>query len=291
MTDEERWHEDRRQGIGGSDASVIMNVSPWSTEWILWAQKVGKLPPAPATPAMARGTRLEPIARAQYNAASGQHMEPVRLVHPEHPWMIGNLDGMNGSGILEVKCPGAEAHGYALRGEVPPYYIPQVQHYLAVSGAAWCDYYSFDGVNGVTVRVLPDPAYIADLIAREQAFWHRVVFDDPPPLSDRDTLIREDDEWLQAARIYRDYEARVVEATRQKEAAKELLLKLRGKYPRVQGGGVLLTEYEVKGSIDNKRVYAELLKGVDLEKYRGPTRTQVRVTVQDELQGLDGKVA
>ena len=36
------WLEHRRHGIGGSDAAVIMGVSPWKSLMDLWLEKTGQ---------------------------------------------------------------------------------------------------------------------------------------------------------------------------------------------------------------------------------------------------------
>ncbi len=58
-----------------------------------------------------------------------------------------SLDGHVGdfAGIVEVKCPKSATHlGYLRGGKVPAAYLPQITHNLWVSGAAWCDFLSFD---------------------------------------------------------------------------------------------------------------------------------------------------
>lgn len=36
------WLEQRRKGIGGSDAPVIMGVNPWRSPMDLWLEKTGE---------------------------------------------------------------------------------------------------------------------------------------------------------------------------------------------------------------------------------------------------------
>jgi len=288
--EEAAWHEERRQGIGGSDACIIMQTLPpeWGrTPWKLWALKRGLLAPEPPNPAMERGTRLEPVARDAYEAVVGGLVMPARLRHPHHPWMVGNLDGLSPDGklVLEVKCPGRESHEKALKGEVPAAYYPQVQHYLAVSGADRCHYWSFDGEKGALVVVERDSAYIAKLIDAERAFWALVESGTEPELTDRDVVERQDDEWLLAAALYREHEARVVESEALLKAAREKLLSLANGTPRVRGGGVLLTRYTTKGAVDYKKIPA--LKGLDLDPFRGPDKTAFRVSLEKKLEGHD----
>ena len=40
----EEWLKDRRLGIGGSEASIVMGVSPWATRRDLYYDKIGRKP-------------------------------------------------------------------------------------------------------------------------------------------------------------------------------------------------------------------------------------------------------
>lgn len=96
---------------------------------------------------MRRAVALEPRAIAAYEALTGCFVQRSGfLAHATLP--VGcSLDGHVGdfAGLLEVKCPKATTHlGYLEAGTVPAEYLPQIVHNLWVSGAAWCDFLSFD---------------------------------------------------------------------------------------------------------------------------------------------------
>ena len=44
----EEWKEIRRQGLGGSDAGIVMGHSPWSSRLNLWKEKRGLLEETPS---------------------------------------------------------------------------------------------------------------------------------------------------------------------------------------------------------------------------------------------------
>lgn len=98
--------------------------------------------------AMQRGIDLEPKAFAAYEALTGSvAVRTGFLAHTTH--LVGcSLDGHidNFAGILEIKCPKSSTHlGYWRGpGSVPEDYLPQITHNLWVTGAAWCDFLSFD---------------------------------------------------------------------------------------------------------------------------------------------------
>jgi putative phage-type endonuclease len=96
---------------------------------------------------MQRGVELEAEARAAYEADTGVLVDQTGfLAHAD--LMVGcSLDGHVGdfAGIIEIKCPRSANHLAAVRaGGVPSKYLPQITHNLWVTGAAWCDFVSYD---------------------------------------------------------------------------------------------------------------------------------------------------
>ena len=71
------WHRWRRQGIGASDAPVIMGETPFKTPRTLWSIKTGRMREDPAGPAARRGRELEWFARRAYERQTGIQMEPL----------------------------------------------------------------------------------------------------------------------------------------------------------------------------------------------------------------------
>lgn len=99
------------------------------------------------SPEMQRGVELEPAAFALYEAVTGRLVDRSWfLAHRE--LMAGcSLDGHVGDfeGLIEIKCPKAATHLANLKsGGVPAKYLPQITHNLWVTGAAWCDFVSYD---------------------------------------------------------------------------------------------------------------------------------------------------
>jgi putative phage-type endonuclease len=267
------WLAWRNEGLGGSDAPIIMGDSPWTTPYQLWERKLGLAPDQTQTFRMTRGIDMEPIARAAYESLTGEIVEPICVTHPVFEWMRVSLDGMPlGGGIpLEIKCPGAADHAEAVAGRVPGKYKAQLQHAMACTQAPKMHYFSYDGENGVLVVVDRDDAYIAQMIETEQAFWQCVCTKTPPAGAPRD-----DEAWMTAAKAYRAAKVASDEAEATLKAAKEVLVELGGGY----GGGVKCTATPVKGAVDYAGI-PELLT-VDLEPYRKKGRTDWRVTVDKD---------
>jgi predicted phage-related endonuclease len=93
------------------------------------------------------GVEHETAARYAYEALTGELVRPVGFVTHDTLSAGCSPDGEieHFAGLLEVKCPKSATHLSYLRGRgVPSTYLPQVQHNLFVTGAAWCDFVSFD---------------------------------------------------------------------------------------------------------------------------------------------------
>lgn len=266
-TSGEEWHKWRGQGLGSSDAPVIMGASPWSTPYQLWEEKIGLTKREVSNFATQRGHELEPVARAQYELETGLDMPATLAVHETRPWLRASLDGFNAENniVLEIKCPGKDDHETAVNGKVPDKYYPQLQHQLLVTGATCVHYYSFDGKRGVLVEVKPDLPYIQRLLNTELAFWDNVLTKIPPPLSDADIKKCDNFEMLGLADTLVMITEQVKKLEAEAEAIKEKL-KAAMDHPIVQFGRVKGQRIYRAGSIDYKSV--KELADVDLEQYR-----------------------
>ena len=111
------WHRWRLQGIGASDAPVVMGDAPFRTRRYLWSVKTGLARESGVGPAARRGRALEYAARIAYERHTGIQMEPLCLVHDGLQWMRASLDGLSFDGaiVLEIKCPWGNRDQAALR--------------------------------------------------------------------------------------------------------------------------------------------------------------------------------
>ena len=97
--------------------------------------------------AMQRGIDKEADAFAAYEAMTGELATPVGFLAHDSLMSGCSPDGQVGGyrGILELKCPKTATHvGYLRAGRVPAAYQPQIHHNLWITGAEWCDFFSFD---------------------------------------------------------------------------------------------------------------------------------------------------
>lgn len=179
MTREE-WLLWRKAGMGSSDAPAIMGASKWSTPVECLLEKAdrtdGRLRAPWEIKVMNRGVRLEPEARLSYENWLSIKMPKKLVIHPRFPQLRASFDGLNRDEgrVLEIKCPGKEAHATALAGKIPEDYFWQCVHLLMVSGMEWLDYYSYDGENGVAVAMRRDLSAEKRLMEMELDFWKLV---------------------------------------------------------------------------------------------------------------------
>lgn len=175
------WHAFRNKGLGSSDAGIISGLMPeaWDGFYSLKRQRTGLSKKAFSPEKeiiITRGQDLEEQARQAYVDLMGIEMEPACFIHPLRDWQRSSLDGIdkNWSTILEIKCSGEKVYNkVAYDLDIPDYYFAQMQHQLAtVPTATKAHFWMFDPERGgVLLEVLPDPAFIRELIRREGWFW------------------------------------------------------------------------------------------------------------------------
>src|SRR5438093_1095427 len=232
------WHEHRRKHRNASETPVVLGVSPWLTPYQLWQHKLGLTEPV-VTPTMLRGTELEPAARAAYEARTGLVMQPLVLVDGEYSV---SLDGLTlcGDRILEIKCPmkGRDSTLWKTveAGRLPEHYQWQVQHQLMVTKAEVAAVFVFDGAEGIQLEVTPDPNAWPQIHAAWDAFMRCVTESQAPPLTARDTRVRDDPEWLSAAAAYLELRTAYDELSAKFDEAKAQLVGL-ANHAKEQGGG------------------------------------------------------
>lgn len=185
----EEWLEWRRKGIGGSDAAAIVGLNPYRSAFDVYAEKLGIKPEEPDNEAMRQGRDLEDYVAQRFEEATGKKVRRKNgiLQHPEHQWMIGNIDrwvvGENAG--LECKTTSVLNKAKFYQGEFPPQYYVQCVHYMAVTGAEkW--YLAVLILNKAfhIFEIQRDENEIQALIEAEKHFWEEHVVKRIPPSPD-----------------------------------------------------------------------------------------------------------
>ena len=179
-----------------------MGLHPYKSQLALWLEKTGRddlFAPIDvndeSTP-LYWGTLLEPIVAAHYTKRTDNRVRRVNAVlqHPDHPWMLANLDrevvGVPEVQILECKTAGVQGSRLWKDG-VPEYVQLQVQHQLAVTGKRAADVAVLIGGQELQIhRIKRDNLLIARLIQLEEVFWGYVQSDIAPPADGSDSADR-----------------------------------------------------------------------------------------------------
>ena len=189
----EDWLEYRKQGIGGSDASVVCGINRYKSPVELWMEKTGQLPHQEAGEAAYWGTQLEPFVRAEFTKRTGIEVSRRNelLQSEEHPFMLANLDGICevpdvGPCIFEAKTASAYKVG-EWEDAIPDEYALQLAHYMAVTGYAGAYIAVLIGGNTFKWKFIErDEELISMLIQLETDFWNHVQDGTPPPLDGSD---------------------------------------------------------------------------------------------------------
>lgn len=266
----DEWLNWRRQGIGGSDAPAIMGVSPYSTPFQKWEEKVFDKTKKDNW-AMRGGRFGEAEAKFEYQSLSGISVFPRNIESTEIDWLHASLDGIDNKGdrIVEIKKTGEEDHEGALKGIVPAKYMPQCQHILKVTEKNSMDYFSSPvaGGPGVIVKVDRDSSYIeSQLFPKEVEFWNMVLSQKAPEFMDRDFKNMEknkswrkaSEDWKTTKRLLKDTEAY------ESELRKELIALAKDR--SAEGNNVKLLKTMTRGNVDYMAAFAHYIACLQ-EKY------------------------
>ena len=182
MTREE-WLEERKTGIGGSDASAIVGLNPYSDNIKLWEIKTKD--------------NLRQSFAIKHPEFEVIHEENTIIRHPKYPFLFASLDGIlvnketGEKGVLEIKTSKIlrSMQKEKWNDRVPDNYFIQVLHYLNVTGFSFAYLfaeltYSDDLQMTKTFKfdrnnLVEDIEYLQE---KEIEFWKYVEEDKRPPL-------------------------------------------------------------------------------------------------------------
>jgi putative phage-type endonuclease len=177
--------QDRRTFIGGSDAPVIMGISPWKTPYQLWLEKTGQAPEADLSEIerVQWGIKLEDLVAREFVARTGMKVRRVnqRQRHKAKQHFVAQIDRrIVGGGILECKTTdGARKSDWD--DGVPDHYLVQVQHQMMVTGESFA-YVAvlFGGNTFQFYKVERDNDLIQNMEVILDNFWSLVQTKTPP---------------------------------------------------------------------------------------------------------------
>ena len=269
------WLEERRKGIGGSDAAAVAGLNPWRSAAAVYLDKVGEVEPEELSGERIRvGHDLEDYVARRFAEATGKKVRRnnFMLHHDEYPFLLADVDRevVGENAILECKT----TNSFAAKdwAEEPPlHYQIQCLHYLLVTGADRCYIAALIGNDAFKWFVIErDEETIANLMQIECDFWRDYIEKGicPPP---------------DGSKAYEEV--------------------LRKKYPEDDGGSVILSREAVKAlneletvgrSLkaleDEKRMYEQIVKEELGEASQGVYDGETRVTWKVQKRtSLDSK--
>lgn len=204
MTKEE-WLEERKNGIGGSDAATIMGLNPYKSTIDLWEEKTRRKEAEDISdkPYVKYGTNAENLLRELFKLDfpkyEVRHEENAIIKHPTHPFLFASLDGTlvdtetGELGILEIKTTNIlqSMQKEKWKERIPDNYFCQVLHYLNVTGYSFAILkaqlkFDYDGDIVLQTRhyyidrkeVEQDIKLLND---KEIEFWEKYVVPDKEP--------------------------------------------------------------------------------------------------------------
>lgn len=148
LNSREEWLEKRKSYIGGSEASCIVGMNPYTTNVELWELKTGrrKAEDISDKPYVKYGTEAEEYLRNLFALDFPQYEvfyeENNMWLNSDYPFGHASLDGWlveketGKKGILEIKTTNIiqSIQKDKWKGRIPDNYYIQVLHYLMVTG-------------------------------------------------------------------------------------------------------------------------------------------------------------
>lgn len=186
------WYEQRRRGIGGSDAAAVLGYSRWHSAYDVWRDKITDDVADADNESTRRGTRREPELIQEYSNLTGKAVyKAPHLIHPEINYVCANLDGIiPGERVIEAKTS-RRRDGWGDEGteDVPIDYYLQCQHYMMIAVALdlipatnpLCDI--FVSIAGEAIQcytITGNKELWAAMLTKYADFWRHVTDLTPP---------------------------------------------------------------------------------------------------------------
>ena len=179
MTHEE-WLEQRKRGIGGSDAGAVCGLDPYSSPLKVFRDKTSRETEEMDNEAVRQGHDLEDYVAQRFMKASGKKVRRSGLMycHEKYPFMIADVDRLVVGEDAGLECKTANAYNADKwkDGKIPLHYVIQCYHYMAVTGKkAWYIAAVILGLDFVYYRLEWDDELVRYLIEVEENFWNKYV--------------------------------------------------------------------------------------------------------------------
>ena len=176
----EEWLRLRKLGLTGTDAGAITGLNPYMSAFDVWEDKLSDKVADFDNEAMRQGRDLEAYVAQRFTEEIGLKVRNVNYIcqNENHPVLLADFDrlivGENAG--LECKTVSPYSADRWSEGQIPPWYVMQVQHYLAVSGyERWYIAALVFGKEFIVRHIDRDEELIQNLITIEERFWNENV--------------------------------------------------------------------------------------------------------------------
>ncbi len=194
------WLRLRRMGIGGSDAGAICGLNPYVSAMSVYKSKVSDDVDDEDNETMRQGRDLEEYVAKRFCEAAGLKVRRSNMMYRsrEYPFMIADVDRLvvGEDAGLECKTASVFSADKWKDGKIPPHYLMQCYHYMAVTGRkAWYIAVAILGKDFKYAKIEWDDKTIWSLVQIEKAFWERHVIPrvmpEPDGSKDCDDILKE----------------------------------------------------------------------------------------------------
>lgn len=185
----ERWHAQRRTGIGGSEAAAVAGVGLYGSPLSVYLDKIGEGVPVEETERMRWGNLLEvPVGKefAERNGVTRLRRGSFERLAGVPHW-VGHVDFTgdhpeDGPVVIEVKVTDRASEWMDDDVDrIPMQYFLQVQHYLALEGVNVGHLAVLvEGNELRSWRIERDEEVLAGLAETYADFWQHVTDRVPP---------------------------------------------------------------------------------------------------------------
>jgi len=269
----------RPHGIGGTDISAVLGLSPYKTPLQLWAEKVSDQgPPQRDAIHLRFGQHLEPFVACEYERVTGLYTSaPVGPVfHPEHGFMFASIDRLvtpepvadgtviscgDAERLLECKTSsafGRQDWGEAGTDQVPTHYLLQCAWYMAVTNCSRTDLAVLIGNSELRIFDIRRDLRLEGLILEQaQRFWYdNVLANEPPapsnavdaqilfPIDEPGSRIEADEETLECIERLAAASAQSSQAADEVDELKGLLMARMGRAQEITHAGRVLATWK-----------------------------------------------
>ena len=170
----------RKTGIGGSDAGAVCGLNPYSSAMNVFYDKTSEELSDFDNEAMRQGRDLEEYVARRFMEQTGKRVYRSNKMYRStaHPFMLADIDrlisGENAG--LECKTVSPYMADKWIGNEIPPHYMIQCHHYMAVTGKeAWYIAAVILGQGFLYRKILRDESLIQNLTSIEEQFWKNHV--------------------------------------------------------------------------------------------------------------------